>query len=482
MIPRYLLVLSLLTAACSANSADPTATTEPPGSTTTSPNSTTTTQPTEPSVFPAGPIDSRGNTIPPAPTVPTTELSDEAITAIDRVWGSLESVATEDILAIGSTGDPRLGWLLADLMSFVPRLAAWRAIVEAFNELAGTEISPLFPDAPWRTMTDHMIAWDLEAPPSYADYKRQLFTLIEPAWEAFFEEDNRTIDWRLISWGGVFIDDRELGDLGPCDQGCIAALDDPPVTDAAGGDWYPDNRIVFAVEINGEARAYPKNMMEVHEMVNDTVGGRRIGMPYCTLCGAAQAFLTDEVPEGAEPYVLRTSGLLSRSNKVMYELNSQSMFDTFRGRALTGPLADAGVELNQVAVVTTTWGEWKAEHPETTIVAEDGGRGRDYPADPLQGRDDAGPIFPVGEVDPRLPAQELVLGVFAPTGEALAFPVEAAQQGLQRGDAVTLAGVTLVRDGGGLRAIGPGGEELPSHQAFWFAWSQFTPDTWLWQP
>ncbi len=478
------MVLALLTTACSAGSVDTTATTEPPASTSASSGTptTTSTTTTELSVFPTGPIDARGNSIPPAPTVPTTELSDDAIAAIERVWGSLESFATQDILAIGPTGDPRLGWLLADLMSFIPRMAVWRAIVEAFNELAGTNVSPLFPDTPWRTMTDYMIAWDLEAPPGYADYKRQLFTLIEPAWEPFFEDDNGNIDWRLISWGGVFIDDRELGDLGPCDRGCIAALDDPPVTDAAGGDWYPDSRIVFAVEINGEARAYPKNMMEVHEMVNDTVGGRRIGMPYCTLCGAAQAFLTDEVPEGAEPYVLRTSGLLSRSNKVMYELNSMSMFDTFRGRALTGPLADAGVELNQVAVVTTTWGEWKAEHPDTTIVAEDAGRGRAYPDDPLQGRDDAGPIFPVGEVDPRLPAQELVLGVFAPSGEALAFPVEAAQQSLQGGGAVTLAGVTLVGDGGGLRAIGPGGEELPSHQAFWFAWSQFIPDTWLWQP
>ena len=63
----------------------------------------------------------------------------------------------------------------------------------------------------------------------------------------------------------------------PCLDGCIPALDDPGVTDAAGGSWYPDDALVFGVVVGGEARAYPKNIMEVHEMVNDTLGGRRIG-------------------------------------------------------------------------------------------------------------------------------------------------------------------------------------------------------------
>jgi hypothetical protein len=474
VIRRYFVALSLVVSACAA---DPALTTEPPVSTTTP---TTTAAVPEP---PDGLFDARSEVIPPAPAVSTAPLSDDAVTAVERVWGSLdEYVAPEDIRAIGATGDARLGWLLADLMRFFQGTEVWRAIVEAFNELAGTELGPLFADVPWRRMNDYMIAWDLPAPPGYAEYKRRLFTLVEPGWEPFFEDDIGLADWRLISWGGVFIDNRQLGDLGRCPRGCIPALDDPPVIDAGGGDWYPDDGIVFAVEINGEARAYPKNMMEVHEMVNDTLGGRRIGMPYCTLCGAAQAFLTDDVPAGEDPYVLRTSGLLSRSNKVMYELDSKSMFDTFRGIALTGPLAEAGVQLDQVAVLTTTWGEWKAEHPETTIVVEDGGRGIDYPADPLQGRDDGGPIFPVGDVDPRLPVQEQVLGVIAPGGEAVAFPVAAAQEALRSGGDVGLVGVSLQSDGGGLRAVGPSGDELASHQAFWFAWSQFTPDTLLWQP
>ena len=179
---------------------------------------------------------------------------------------------------------------------------------------------------------------------------------------------------------------------------------------------------------------------------------------------------------------LRTSGLLSRSNKVMFDLHTFSVFDTFRGVALSGPLQDAGLELEMVSVVTSTWGEWKAAHPETTIVAEDGGLGRRYSFEPLRGRDDAGPIFPVGDVDPRLPVQEPVLGVVTPAGEAVAFPVEQARAALEGGARVELAGVRLVADGGGLRAELADGMAVSSHQSFWFAWSQFQPGTLVWTP
>jgi hypothetical protein len=138
------------------------------------------------------------------------------------------------------------------------------------------------------------------------------------------------------------------------------------------------------------------------------------------------------------------------------------------------------VVLEQLTVVTATWGAWKAAHPETTIVAQDGGIGRSYPADPLGGRDDFGPIFPVGPVDPRLPVQELVLGVETPSGEFIAFPVEVAKAVLASGSSVEFAGVRIVVDADGLRAELGDGAPLVTHEAFWFAWSQFHPDTDLW--
>jgi hypothetical protein len=183
----------------------------------------------------------------------------------------------------------------------------------------------------------------------------------------------------------------------------------------------------------------------------------------------------------AQP-VLRTSGLLSRSNKVMYDLRTRSVFDTFTGRALSGPLKRAGVVLDQVTVVTSTWGAWREAHPGTRIVARDGGIGRAYEDDPLGGRDDAGPIFPVGDVDPRLPVQAQVVGVIAPGRGPVAFPAAEARDALAAGRTVAARGVELVADGGGMRARTNAGRELPTHQAFWFAWSQFHPRTTLWEP
>ena len=200
----------------------------------------------------------------------------------------------------------------------------------------------------------------------------------------------------------------------------------------------PDDAIVFGIVEGDEALAIPKNIAEIHEMFNLTLGERRFGIPYCTLCGAAQAYRTDDavtVGGADEVPVLRTSGLLSRSNKVMYDLRTQSVFDTFTGAAVSGPLQDQGIVLEETTVLRTTWGEWKAEHPDTTIIAEDGGIGRSYPLDPLQGRDDNGPIFPIGPADDRLPEQELVVGVITADGTPVAFPAAEARAILSVGDA-----------------------------------------------
>jgi Protein of unknown function (DUF3179) len=423
---------------------------------------------------------------PPAPSVragPLDRQVEQALSALlsSLLAGRFDGTALEDVAA---ARDARLGWLLSDVLRFTQPGAAHDALVSAFRRMTGVDIreDPAFADSPWLSLTNHLIAWDLPAPPDYRERKASLFLALEPRWGPFFADRDADIDWRLVSWGGVLIDDRPEGDPDPCSRGCIPALDDPALTAADEGGWYDDDRTVFGVVVGGRAVAFPKNIMEVHEMVNITIGGRRLGIPYCTLCGSAQAYLLDSVPDGATRPVLRTSGLLSRSNKVMYDLRTRSVLDTFTGRALSGPLQDAKVVLDQVTVVTSTWGAWKEAHPGTRIVAEDGGIGREYEDDPLGGRDDSGPIFPVGDVDPRLPVQAQVVGVIAPGGQPVAFPAEEARDALAAGREVAAGGVELVADGTGMRARARRGNALPTHQAFWFAWSQFHPETTLWKP
>ena len=119
---------------------------------------------------------------------------------------------------------------------------------------------------------------DIPAPPDYLSYKRNAYIIVEPAWDRLFVEGT-DIDWRLVSWGGVRIDDRPYNRTDEICS-CIPAADNPITTDVAGGDeWLDDDTIVFGVSINGEHRAYPRSIMEVREMVNDTLGGRDLGDP-----------------------------------------------------------------------------------------------------------------------------------------------------------------------------------------------------------
>lgn len=412
------------------------------------------------------------------PAIPNTPLSDQLLAAMQvafvdtmqtQSWGRDQDIALAEIAA---SGDPRVAWLIADLMRFVSSQSLDTTLRQAVEELFEKPLGGL---NSWGNVTDHLIAWDIPEPPNYLYYKSAIFTAIVPEWDALFVEGD--IDWRHVSWGGVLIDDRDFDTTDdPCN--CIPAADNPEVQPADEADWLDDDDIVFGVEVNGEYRAYPRQIMEVREMVNDTLGGRDLGIPYCTLCGAAQAYFTDQLPDGVERPILRTSGLLIRSNKVMYDLTSYSVFDTFLGRAVTGPLYEQGIELEQASVITTDWGTWKEAHPETTVLVEELALGRNF--DFRNGRDASGPIFPVGDVDPRLPVHEDVIGIVTASGQPVAFQRSRAMAALQTGQEIAVENVRLILDAGGIKAVDTDGRDLGSHQAFWFAWSQFHPTTTLW--
>jgi len=412
------------------------------------------------------------------PKIPTGDLSDDLKSAVktafvDSVtnseWGRDQEIALKDV---SESGDPRLVWIISDLLRFTSGRQLDASLNAAAAKLLGKELPT---QNSWGVVTDHLIAWDIPAPPKYLESKRAIFTSIVPGWDKIFVEGK--IDWRHVSWGGVLIDDRAY-DTTDKTCNCIPAADNPAVSSAENAKWLKDDDVVFGIEVNGEYRAYPRRIMEVREMVNDTLGGRHLGIPYCTLCGAAQAYFTDQLPDGIERPVLRTSGLLIRSNKVMYDVNTYSVFDTFLGTAVTGPLAEKNIKLQQASVLTTTWGTWKNAHPETTVLIEELALGRDF--DFRNNRDANGPIFPVGNVDPRLSVHEDIIGIITASGKPIAFQRSKAVAALQKGEEIAYENVRLKLAAGGIKAVDEKGRDLGSHQAFWFAWSQFHPGTELW--
>jgi hypothetical protein len=403
----------------------------------------------------------------PAPAL-RRALGDVVEVALNQAeWDPADRLAFQ---TLAEARDPRTAWLLTDMLRFTWRTEFASALTETMMAVTGLGREDVLRRS---EIIDHLLAWDVPSYPGYLAHKRAVLTNYVPGWERIFRQGD--IAWEQVDWGGVNIDARPFGTTDTrC--ACIPAADNPEVTSAAAATWLKDDDVVFGIEVGGEARAYPRRIMEVREMVNDTLGGRDLGIPYCTLCGAAQAYFTDSLPSGVQRPVLRTSGLLIRSNKVMYDLNTYSVFDTFRGVGVTGPLR--GLQLQQATVIASDWGTWKRDYPQTTVLAERLALGRDF--DFRNGRDANGPIFAVGDVDPRLDVHEDVIGAITASGRAVAFQRSAALLALRAGREITFENLRLELVAGGVRAVDASGADVGSHQAFWFAWSQFHPGTALW--
>ncbi|MEO1613185.1 MAG: hypothetical protein AAFU55_12670, partial [Pseudomonadota bacterium] len=171
------------------------------------------------------------------PAVPEGPLSEDLQRALQVVFvDSLEQSAWErdqitSLLEIADSGDPRLVWVIADMMRFT-----WRRQFDDALAAAGAKLLQIeFDDINrWGILTDHLIAWDIPAYPGYLETKRAIFTNFVPGWDRIFVPGE--IDWRMVSWGGVLIDARghdETDDL--CN--CIPAADNPEVSTAEEATW-----------------------------------------------------------------------------------------------------------------------------------------------------------------------------------------------------------------------------------------------------
>ena len=137
------------------------------------------------------------------------------------------------------------------------------------------------------------------------------------------------------NWNKHTIDYDELLSGGPPRDG-IPSIDEPEfVSPDEAEEWLADNEPVIALEIDGDARAYPLQILTWHEIVNDTVGGVPVAVTFCPLCNSAITF--DRRLDG-EIYEFGTSGLLRNSDLVMYDRTTESLWQQFTGEAIVGDL------------------------------------------------------------------------------------------------------------------------------------------------
>jgi hypothetical protein len=350
--------------------------------------------------------------------------------------------------------------------------------------------------------------------PEYAAFKAALYSNVDERMGQFFTAGGpERIRLDEIDWGGVSVNG-------------IPPLDHPEPIPAEQAGYLEDKHVVFGIEVGGEARAYPKRILAWHEMALDRLGGTELTIVYCTLCGTVIPYGSEA---GGEHHTFGTSGLLYRSNKLMFDHETMSLWSTIEGRPVIGPLATRyeDLELQAYPVVTTTWREWKALHPDTTVLSLDTGYERDYSEGAAYRsyfRTDR-LMFGVPKLDKRLKNKEPVLALrLRPAGgrdeaglQALALSARFLKKKQNRVFHKPFAGHELVivtsRDGanrvydaGATRFVGEerdgrlrdatggywrltetalvseaGGPSprprLPARRVFWFAWQAMFPDT-----
>lgn len=386
--------------------------------------------------------------------------------------------------------------------------------VSALENLSGETFG-----ANWPAWVEWYGGTDLLPPPGFTGWKGDMLTFIDPRFADFLQDDVPSqIRVEEIQWGGVSVDG-------------IPALDHAPMVPADQIDYLLPGEPVFGVAINGDARAYPLRIMDWHEMANDVVGGVPMSLAYCTLCGAGIAF--DGRASNGGTYDFGSSGFLYRSNKLMYDRQTRTLWNQLTGEPVLGELVEDDIELSLLPVVLTSWEDWLAQHPETQVLELETGYERYYLPGAAYGDyfSSTSTMFPVWQRGEQLDTKDRIYTLRI-DGRPKAYPLNdilfegvvndqigetnvvlVANRGrvMVRGENLRV-GLVIYDSGGEVRAfdrgdgvfaatddpdvvvdaqggqwqvtedalIGPEGQIAPrinGHLAYWFGWFAFFPNT-----
>ncbi|MEA2023317.1 MAG: DUF3179 domain-containing protein [Actinomycetota bacterium] len=228
---------------------------------------------------------------------------------------------------------------------------------------------------------------------------------------------------------------------GPPPDG-IPPIDDPVFLDTTDNlEILDPSESVVALEINGDARAYPIRAMIWHEIVNDTVGGVPVSVTYCPLCNSAVTYRREI--NGVET-TFGTSGRLFASALVMYDRATESLWTHFDGKAVVGVLT--GTQLEAIGSPLMAWGDFAAAYPSSKVLDWTAtGFDRPYGQNPYEGYDDDStqPFLFRGALDDRGLAKQRVVGISL-GDEAVAYDLNSLSDGEASATNITVATRDLV--------------------------------------
>jgi hypothetical protein len=211
----------------------------------------------------------------------------------------------------------------------------------------------------------------------------------------------------------------EIESGGPARDG-IPPVDQPKfVSPAEAGDWLKDQEPLVALELSGDARAYPLQILIWHEIVDEVVGDTPAAITFCPLCNTAIAF--DRRVDG-QTLRFGTTGNLRRSDLVMWSDDAgETWWQQITGEAIVGDLV--GNQLTMLPAQIVSFADFKAAYPRGRVLSRDTGHPRGYGSNPYVGYDsiNSSPFLYSGPTDGRLPPMERVVTVEL-NGETVAYP------------------------------------------------------------
>ena len=246
---------------------------------------------------------------------------------------------------------------------------------------------------------------------SFSKFKKKLLLIILPItgslllYSCGVNSSTDDFDFSEDNW---IISVSEIIDGGPGKDG-IPSIDNPDFDLLENTNYVPDDRMVVGIRINGEVRAYPHQILDWHEIVNDKSGDDHFAIVYCPLTGTGMSW-NREIDGSVTEFGV--SGLLFRNNLIAYDRNTDSNWSQMQLRSVNGDFINREIETYQL--VETTWETWKQLFPESKVHTTNTGHSRNYSSftyGATYHTDHSRILFPVQNTDDRLQNKDRVHGI-----------------------------------------------------------------------
>ena len=128
----------------------------------------------------------------------------------------------------------------------------------------------------------------------------------------------------------------------------------------------PDkSKLVIGVVINGEAKAYPIQLIGYHHQVVDTIGNQPVIITYCTVCRTGRVYSSRV---NGHDEVFRLVGM-DHFNAVFEDQTTKSWWQQASGRAIAGPMK--GSILKEIPSRQLPIESWIREYPNSVVMEPD---------------------------------------------------------------------------------------------------------------